>query len=123
MAPVAGVLRLALSCVAGGGLRRRRAIRSSSTKAWSRSRTRRRATGATSVITVNDHFRGGVPCSRPGGRLNAPLSQFQTGFGQQFDRGRQSVFKVEVTATDPDGKPVSTRRGDRKRVAETPTRD
>ena len=41
--------------------------------------------------------------SLPGGRLTAPLSQFQTGFGQKFDRGRQSVFKVEVTATEPDG--------------------
>ena len=49
-------------------------------------------------MTVNDHFSGGVDVLQPGGRLNAPLSQFQTGFGQKFDRGRQSVFKVEVTA-------------------------
>ena len=59
------------------------------------------------VVTVNDHFRGGAPLLAAGGRLTAPLSQFQTGFGQKFDRGRQSVSKVEVTATDPDGKPVS----------------
>jgi hypothetical protein len=58
------------------------------------------------VVTVNDHFRGGVPRLEPGGRLNAPLRDFQTAFGQRFDRGRQSVFKVEVTATDASGAPV-----------------
>ena len=57
-------------------------------------------------VTVNDHFTGGAPVLEPGGRLTAPLSQFQTGFGQKFDRGRQSVFKIEVTATEPDGKAV-----------------
>lgn len=58
-------------------------------------------------VTVNDHFSGGTAVLEPGGRLTAPLSQFQTGLGQKFDRGRQSVFKVEVTATEPDGKAVS----------------
>jgi hypothetical protein len=58
-------------------------------------------------VTINDHFSGGTAVLLPGGRLNAPLSQFQTGLGQKFDRGRQSVFKVEVTATEPDGKPVT----------------
>jgi hypothetical protein len=58
-------------------------------------------------VTVNDHFTGGVSVLEAGGRLNAPLSQFQTAFGQKFDRGRQSVFKVEVRATDTSGKPVS----------------
>ena len=60
-------------------------------------------------VTVNDHFSGGVDVLLPGGRMNAPLSQFQTGLGQKFDRGRQSVFKVEVTATEPDGTPVTLR--------------
>jgi hypothetical protein len=60
-------------------------------------------------VTVNDHFSGGVAVLQPGGRLNAPLSQFQTGLGQKFDRGRQSVFKVEVTATEPDGTPVGVK--------------
>lgn len=58
-------------------------------------------------ITVNHHFTGGVPVLAAGARLNAPLSQFQTGLGQKFDRGRQSVFKIDVTATDADGKPVT----------------
>jgi hypothetical protein len=58
-------------------------------------------------ITVNHHFSGGTPMLAAGGRLNAPLSQFQTGFGQRFDRGRQSVFKVEVTARAADGNTVT----------------
>ncbi|HEY7498411.1 MAG TPA: hypothetical protein VH740_07855 [Vicinamibacterales bacterium] len=66
-------------------------------------------------VTVNDHFSGGVSSLAAGGRLNAPLSQFQTGLGQKFDRGRQSVFKVEVTATDSTGKPVSLTWGGRPR--------
>lgn len=62
-------------------------------------------------VTVNDHFTGGASVLAAGGRLNAPLSQFQTGLGQKFDRGRQSVFKVEVTATEPDGSPVTLKWG------------
>jgi hypothetical protein len=62
-------------------------------------------------VTVNDHFNGGAPSLAPGGRLTAPLSKFETGFGQRFDRGRQSVFKVDVTATGADGKPVTLRWG------------
>jgi hypothetical protein len=58
-------------------------------------------------VIVNYHFSGAASVLEAGGRLTAPLSQFQTAYGQKFDRGRQSVFKVEVTATDADGKPVS----------------
>jgi hypothetical protein len=58
-------------------------------------------------ITVNDHFTGGAPSLLPGGLLTAPLRDFQTGFGQHFDRGRMSVFKVRVSATDIDGEPVA----------------
>jgi hypothetical protein len=61
----------------------------------------------TVTVRVNDHFSGGVASLAAGGRLTAPLSEFQTGLGQKFDRGRQSVFKVEVTATEPDGTPVT----------------
>jgi hypothetical protein len=58
------------------------------------------------LITVNDHFRGGAPSLAPGGRLTAPLRDFQTGFGHKFDRGRMSVYKVVVTAKEVDGKDV-----------------
>ncbi len=59
------------------------------------------------IITVNDHFRGGAPRLAAQGRLTAPLSQFQTGFGQRYEISRQNVFKVEVRATDSAGEPVN----------------
>ncbi len=58
-------------------------------------------------VTVNYHYSGGTPLLQAGGRITTQVSQLQTAFGQKFDRGRQSVFKIEVTATDTDGKPVS----------------
>ena len=58
-------------------------------------------------IVVNDHFNGGVPTLKAGQRLNAPLSQFQSGLGYKYDRGRMSPYKVEVTATDSRGQPVN----------------
>jgi hypothetical protein len=57
-------------------------------------------------ITVNDYFNGGVPSLAAGQRMNAPLSQFQSGLGQRYDRTRMSPYKVEVTATDARGNPV-----------------
>jgi hypothetical protein len=58
------------------------------------------------VVTVNDHFFGGTPTLAAGGRLTAPVGQFATAHGQRFDRGRQSVFKIEVKATDAAGEAV-----------------
>src|SRR5262245_60622338 len=58
------------------------------------------------VVTVNDHFTGGAPTLPVGSRMAAPLSQFRTAFGQQYDPARQHVFKVVVTATDANGEPV-----------------
>lgn len=58
------------------------------------------------TITVNDHYRGGAAALRPGGRLTAPLRDFQSGFGHHFDRSRMNVYRVRVTATDADGRPV-----------------
>jgi hypothetical protein len=67
-------------------------------------------------IVVNHHFSGGVASLAPGARVNAPLSRFQTAFGQHFDRGRQSVFKIDVTAREePGGKPVTLTWGDDQR--------
>lgn len=62
-------------------------------------------------VTVNDHFTGGVPVLAAGGRMNAPLSQFVTGFGQRYDPSRQVVYKVEVTATDAKGEAVNLQWG------------
>ena len=57
------------------------------------------------LIVVNDHFRGGVPLLKAEGRLNAPLSQFDTGYGQRWPAGTR-VTKVVVTATSAKGEPV-----------------
>lgn len=58
------------------------------------------------LITVNDHYRGGAPVLKPEGRLSAPVSQFDTGFGQRWVVGTV-VRKVEVTAKTADGTPVT----------------
>ena len=58
-------------------------------------------------VTINDHFTGGVRSLMPGGLMNAPLRDFQTGFGQRFDRGTMSVKKVTVSATDSTGAAVA----------------
>lgn len=68
------------------------------------------------IVTVNDHFRGGAPHLAAQGRLTAPLSQFQTGFGQRYEISRQNVFKVEVTATDSTGEPVHLQYESSKRL-------
>jgi hypothetical protein len=38
--------------------------------------------------------------------MTAPISEFQTGFGQRFDRVRMSIRKVVVTATAVDGRKI-----------------
>lgn len=58
------------------------------------------------VVTVNDHFAGGTPRVAAGSRMTAPLNDFKTAFGQGYDRSRQSVFKIDVKATDAAGQPV-----------------
>ena len=65
-------------------------------------------------IVVNDHFNGGVPSLKAGQRLNAPLSQFQSGLGYRYDRGRMSPYKVEVTATDARGQPINLMWGEHR---------
>jgi hypothetical protein len=58
------------------------------------------------LIVVNDHYRGGAPLLKAAGRLNAPVSQFDTGFGQRWPMGTV-IRKVQVTAEGSDGKPVT----------------
>ena len=57
-------------------------------------------------VVINDYFHGGAASLPPGGRMTAPISQFQTGVGQKFDRARMSIRKVVVTATAEGGKPI-----------------
>ncbi|MEO6213950.1 MAG: hypothetical protein ABIP65_10020 [Vicinamibacterales bacterium] len=58
------------------------------------------------LITVNDHYRGGAPVLKADGRLNAPVSQFNTGLGRRWVLGTV-IQKVEVTAKTASGQPVT----------------
>ena len=57
------------------------------------------------LIVVNDHYRGGAPLLRSKGRLNAPIGQFETGFGQRWPSGTR-ITKVVVTAKSANGEDV-----------------
>jgi hypothetical protein len=54
-------------------------------------------------VWVNDHFRGVAPSLQAGQQLTVPLNSLQAAFGQRFDRSRQGVFGVLVTARASDG--------------------
>jgi hypothetical protein len=58
-------------------------------------------------VTVNAYYKGVAPRVAPGGRLEAPLAGFVTGFGQRFDTARERITRVEVRATDATGQPVA----------------
>ena len=58
-------------------------------------------------VTVNAYYKGVAPRLAPGGRLEAPLNGFVTGFGQRFNPVRETVSRVEVHATDAAGAPVA----------------
>lgn len=58
-------------------------------------------------VTLNAYYKGVAPRVAPGGRLEAPLSGFVTGFGQRFDTTRERITRVEVRATDATGRPVA----------------
>ena len=57
------------------------------------------------LIVANDHFRGYAPVLKSQGRLNAPVSQFESAYGQRWPAS-QRVTKVVVTATDANNQPV-----------------
>ncbi len=59
------------------------------------------------TVTLNAYYRGVSPTLSAGGRLEAPLAGFVTGFGQRFNTAREHVARVEVRATDASGKPVA----------------
>jgi hypothetical protein len=58
-------------------------------------------------VTVNAYYKGVAPRIAPGGRLEAPLDGFVTGFGQRFNTAREKVARVEVRATGAAGEPVA----------------
>ena len=58
-------------------------------------------------VVVNAYYKGVAPRVAPGGRLEAPLSGFVTGFGKRFNTSVEKVTRVEVRATDVAGHPVA----------------
>ncbi len=74
-----------------------------------------RAAWADVEIWVNDHFRGVAPTIQAGQQLVVPLDALQAAFGQRFDRSRQAVFGVLVTARSSDGTPVRLTWGNVRR--------
>lgn len=57
-------------------------------------------------VVVNHHYRAVSARLEPGGRLVAPVDNLVAGFGQRFQRGRQSVFLIELRAKRAGGQPV-----------------
>ncbi len=57
-------------------------------------------------VWVNDHYRGVASSLQPGQQLTVPLNALEAAYGQRFDRSRQPVFGVLVTARSADGTSV-----------------
>jgi hypothetical protein len=57
-------------------------------------------------IWLNRYFQARVPSLAAGGRLDAPLDRFMSGYGQPFDYRRIQVRELTLTAKRPDGTPV-----------------
>ena len=57
-------------------------------------------------VWLNDFYRAQAPQVLPGQRMDVPLGVFIAGWGQRFDRKKQSPFGIEVDARGSDGKPV-----------------
>jgi hypothetical protein len=57
-------------------------------------------------VWLNDHYRVTARSLDAGGRLVVPLDVFVAGFGQRFDRRRQSPFGIEATARTAAGREV-----------------
>lgn len=66
-------------------------------------------------VWVNDHYRAQAPELRPEQRFDVPLSSLVAGFGQPFNRQRQEVYGVEVSATGGDGPRVEATWGSGRR--------
>ena len=57
-------------------------------------------------IWLNRYFQARIPSIAAGGRLDAPLDRFISGYGQPFDFHRIQVTELTLTAKRPDGTPV-----------------
>jgi len=59
------------------------------------------------AVTINAYYRAKTASLEPGGRVELPLANLETGLGQRFNAARESVRTIEVRATDAAGKPVA----------------
>ena len=66
-------------------------------------------------IWLNDHYRVTARELLPGGRLTVPFDTFVAGFGQRYDRRRQSPFGIEVTARTDRGREIRIEWGTGRR--------
>jgi hypothetical protein len=57
-------------------------------------------------IWLNRYFQARVPSIPAGGRLDAPLDRFMSGYGQPFDYRRIQITELTLTAKLPDGRPL-----------------
>ena len=57
-------------------------------------------------IWLNMYFRMTTSSIRSGGRFQAPLDAFISGYGQRFDFKRMQVKDLRLKARLPDGKPI-----------------
>ncbi len=61
-------------------------------------------------IWVNMYYRVTAESIPPGGRFQAPLDTFVSGFGQRFDFRRMQIRDLRLTARLPDGKPLELKK-------------
>ncbi len=57
-------------------------------------------------IWLNRYLQARAPSLAAGGRLDAPLDRFMSGYGQPFDYHRMQVTELTLTARRPDGTPL-----------------
>jgi hypothetical protein len=61
-------------------------------------------------IWLNRYFRVTTPSIRAGGRFQAPLDGFVSGYFQRFDVRRMPVRDLTLTAKLPDGTPLELKK-------------
>lgn len=91
----------------------RQAIRVEETRLVVTNLTRTSWSGVT--VWLNDYYRAQAPALAPHQRLEIPFDVFVSGWGQRFDRRRQAVAGIEVTARGDNGKSITLTFGSGRR--------
>lgn len=61
-------------------------------------------------IWINRYYRVTVPTIAARSRFQVPLDAFVSGYSQRFDIHKAVIKDLQLTATQPDGKPVLIKR-------------